>query len=150
MVTAVGIQSKFEDALYELCELDYDAIEAYEAAINRLDREDYKAQLRDFKKDHERHVDKISELLGKHMAKSPSGASAKALLTQGKVVLAEMMGDNRILKAMLSNEMDTNTAYERLNAHAEKWKDAEELLAQGLQDERKHKAWLEMILKANK
>lgn len=150
MVTAVGIQSKFEDALYELCELDYDAIEAYEAAINRLDTEAYRAKLRDFKKDHERHVEEIRDLLAKHMAKSPSGASTKALLTQGKVVLAQMMGDISILKAMLSNEMDTNTAYERLNTHAEKWKDAEELLVQGLQDERKHKEWLEMILQEDK
>ena len=150
MVTAVGIQSKFEDALYELGELDYDAIEAYEAAINRLDREDYKAKLRDFKKDHERHVEEICALLEKHMAKSPSGSSVKALLAQGKVVLAQMMGDDSILKAMLSNEIDTNTAYERLNSHAEKWKDAEELLVQGLQDERKHKAWLEMVLKEDK
>lgn len=146
MVTAVGTQSKFEKALYELCELDYDAAEAYEAAINRLDKEEYKAQLRQFKQDHERHIVEISALLQKHNEKAPEGPTTKALLTQGKVVLAQIMGDANILKAMLSNEMDTNTAYERLTTHAEKWVDAEEILMRGLQDEKRHKQWLEMVL----
>lgn len=147
MVTAVGTQSKFDKALYELCELDYDAVEAYEAAINRLEKEDYKAHLREFKQDHEQHIREICDLLQKHNLKVPEGPSAKALLTQGKVVLAQLIGDTNILKAMLSNEIDTNTAYERLTMHAEKWEEAEELLTRGLQDERKHKEWLEAIVR---
>ena len=42
MATLVGTQTKFVDALKELAELDHDAIEAYEAAINRLENEFYK------------------------------------------------------------------------------------------------------------
>ena len=37
----------------------------------------------------------------------------KAILTQGKVVLADMFGDSAILKAMKTNEDDTVTAYDR-------------------------------------
>ncbi|ABV78707.1 hypothetical protein RBEMOGI_1576 [Rickettsia bellii str. RML Mogi] len=44
---------------------------------------------------------------------------------------------------MLSNEEDTNTAYERLNNHADKWHDAEKILEQGFKDEQKHKKWIE-------
>lgn len=52
-------------------------------------------------------------------------------------------GDKAILQAMLSNEEDTNTAYERLNNHTDKWDDAEKILEQGFKDEQKHKKWIE-------
>ncbi|WP_131784099.1 ferritin-like domain-containing protein [Legionella gresilensis] len=150
MVTMVGTQEKFEDALYELCELDYDAVEAYEAAINRLDKKDYVSKMEEFKNDHQRHIEEISNLLRKHQAKVPDGPSPKNILTQGKVVLANLMGDEAILKAMLSNEQDTNTAYERLNEHKEKWGDANTILSRGLEDERRHKQWIQLTLNGYK
>ena len=36
MTTLVGTQTKFVKAVRELVELDFDALEAYNAAINRL------------------------------------------------------------------------------------------------------------------
>lgn len=42
MATLVGTQKNFADALKALIELDYDAIEAYKAAIDRLENENYK------------------------------------------------------------------------------------------------------------
>ncbi len=36
MVTNVGNQSKFIDAIKELIELDYDAVESYKLAIKKL------------------------------------------------------------------------------------------------------------------
>ncbi|MBA2654724.1 MAG: DUF892 family protein [Gammaproteobacteria bacterium] len=149
MTTLVGTQDNFVDALYQLCELDYDAVEAYQAAINRLDREDYKGKLNEFKADHERHIREIRSLLSKHQADAPDSPSAKHLVTQGKVVLANLFGDDAILKAMLSNEVDTNTAYERLNTRADEWDDAKEILMQGLSDERRHKAWIENTLSSS-
>lgn len=150
MVTMVGTQTNFEDALYELCELDYDAIEAYEAAINRLDNKDYVNKMEEFKKDHERHVEEISNLLRKHQKEVPDGPSPKNILAQGKVVLANMFGDEAILKAMLSNEQDTNTAYERLNEYKEKWDDAITMLSRGLEDEKRHKQWIQLTLNGYK
>jgi rubrerythrin len=147
MTTLVGTQKEFVDALYELCELDYDAVDAYQAAIERLDDTTYRNKLMEFKQDHERHIRDISHILRKHNVKAPEGSSAKRLLTQGKVVLANLLGDETILRAMLSNEIDTNTAYERLNNRTDEWEDAKEILARGLEDEKKHKAWLETILK---
>jgi hypothetical protein len=49
------------------------------------------------------------------------------------------MGDTAILAAMVSNEEDTNTAYERINSRTDKWSDAEEIIKRGLEDERRHK-----------
>jgi hypothetical protein len=39
------------------------------------------------------------------------------MLTQGKVLIAGLMGDKTILQAMKSNEEDTNTAYARAVEH---------------------------------
>ena len=63
MVTIVGMQGDFASALKDLVELDYDAVEAYEAAINRLDDEEYKDVLKTFKEDHERHISELSDVL---------------------------------------------------------------------------------------
>ncbi|MBA2710323.1 MAG: DUF892 family protein [Tatlockia sp.] len=143
MTTLVGTQSDFTDALYELCELDYDAVETYEAAINSLENPIYIAKMKTFKADHERHVKELSGLLRKHQAKVPDRPSPKNLLAQGKVALANLIGDEAILNALLSNEVDTYTAYERLNTFQNQWDEAVEILKKSLEDERRHNQWLQ-------
>lgn len=143
MVTFVGTQPSFAEALKELVALDFDAIEAYKAAINRLSSQPYQEKLQEFKADHERHVHELSKVLVAHGEVPPTGPSTfKQWLTKGKVVIEQVMGDKGILSAMLSNEGDTNTAYEVMNDRTDKWPDAAPILKQGLADEQKHKAWL--------
>ena len=43
----------------------------------------------------------------------PKEGDMKPLLTKGKVVIAGLMGDEAIPRAMRTNEADTSTAYER-------------------------------------
>ncbi len=150
MATTVGTQDRFMDALYQLCQLDFDTVEAYEAAINRLDNTEYSNQLAIFKADHEQHIRNITAILTKHNVKAPQGPGVKSLLADGKVVMANLFGDEAILKAMLTNEQDTNTAYERLNSRSDGWVDARDILRRGLEDERRHKAWIEATLAAGK
>lgn len=146
MVTLVGTQTNFIDAIKELVELDYEAVEAYEAAVNRLEDEDYKHQLQEFKNDHHSHIFELSEALNKNNHTPPTGPSAKQFLTQGKVVLANLFGDKAILRAMRSNEVDTNTAYERIVTHKDIHPDFEAIVQKGLADEKRHKAWLEKTI----
>jgi rubrerythrin len=147
MVTFVGNQEDFAKALKELVELDYAAIDAYQAAIDHLDNDEYKNKLDEFKQDHERHVREVTKLLQSKNEDVPEkGPWSKELLTTGKVMLANMVGDNTILHAMKSNEGDTNTAYDRMVNHKNKWPESEEILKRGLQDEKRHKAWLETTL----
>ena len=78
---------------------------------------------------------------------SPQEVSiGKQLLTKGKVILANMVGDDTILRAMKSNEIDTNTAYERMNGRKDIWPDAQDIIKRGLQDEKMHKEWLEATI----
>lgn len=148
MATLVGTQSDFTKVIKELIELDYDAVEAYETAISRLKNTGYKEYMQKFKNDHERHVAELNEILLAHGEEQVTGPSAKQWLTKGKVVLSDMVGDDiTILKAMLTNEEDTNKAYERVNSHEKKWDNAIEAVAKGLEDERRHKEWIETALK---
>lgn len=147
MATLVGTQEDFGEALKELVELEYDAIEAYEAAINRLENQDYKDNLISFKEDHTRHISELSTLLKAHNIDPPTKASlVKQWLVKGKVIIGNLAGDLQILEAMRSNELDTNTAYERMNEHENMWINARGPLSQGLNDEQRHKKWLESIL----
>ncbi len=149
MVTLVGMQDDFGSALKSLVELEYDAVEAYDAALNRLDNKEYKMSVASFMEDHMRHIKEVSELLKKHNEASPSGPSlAKQWITKGKVVLGNLVGDTAILMALRSNEIDTNTAYERLKIHEHIWSDAKEIVTRGLLDEHRHKKWLESVLDA--
>ena len=147
MVTAVGIQSEVLKAFKELCELDYDAVEAYNKAIEKIENTDYKAKLTEFKHDHQRHIQEITKALIQQGEEAPKGPSAKQWLTKGKVVLADLIGDKTILAAMLTNEMDTNTAYERMTKRDDLWAGAAAIVQAGFADEKRHKAWIESVLK---
>ncbi len=145
MTTLVGTQSSFVDALKDLLELEYDATEAYEASLNRLDDLSFKSKLEEFRGDHKRHIQDLTELLTKHNAEPPTGPSGKQWVTKGKVVLANLVGDTTILAAMSSNETDTITAYERMCQHEQLWEDSKDILKRGLEDEKRHKAWMDSV-----
>lgn len=150
MTTLVGTQTNFNDAVKELIELEYDALEAYEAAINRIENAQYKEKLNEFKGDHLRHIQELSDISRQHQIDVPTKANTvKSLLTQGKVVLGNLFGDEAILKAMLSNEKDTNTAYDRMEHRDDKWLDVRNILDRAFEDEKKHKKWLEEVTAAS-
>lgn len=146
-MTYAGKQDDFASALRSLLELEYETIEAYKAAINRLQKVEYKNKLGEFQNDHERHVREISNLFLKRMEKFPqSGSTTKSWITQGKVVLAKLLGDENILKAMRDNEIDSNSAYQRMNSRTDKWNDSSDIIYKALEDERRHKQWFESEL----
>ncbi|WP_419419221.1 DUF2383 domain-containing protein [Legionella sp. D16C41] len=146
MTTSVGMQAEFHDALYALCELDFDAVEAYKTAIDRLESVIYQQHLSEFMADHKRHIENITSILREHQKESPTSPDIKQYLTKGKIILANIFCDKAILKAMLTNEIDTTKAYETVSNHANKWPEATALIMQGLKDEKRHKEWLEAVI----
>ena len=148
MVTTIGTERELLDMLNNLIALDFDAIDAYEAAINRLENATDKAQLRQFMGDHERHTQELGDIV-RDLGSTPTmKGDIKSVLTQGKVVLGNLMGDRGILQAMKSNEADTNTAYERAAARDDLPPHVREVLQRNLADERRHRAWIEARLAA--
>jgi rubrerythrin len=143
MTTLVGTQKDFLDAITALLELEYDVVEAYETAINRIESEDYKKHLEEFKQDHQKHIQGLNTVLKAHGEGAIYTPSAKQWLLKGKVVLGGLIGDKSILEAMYVNEKDSNAAYEKMNIHPDKWEDAKDIIEQGLDDEKRHKQWFE-------
>ncbi len=148
MVTTVGTESDLVDMLNNLIQLDYDAIEAYDAAVDRLDSAEYKARLKEFREDHARHTRDVGAVVTELGGKPAKQGGAKSMLTRGKVMMADLLGDTAILQAMKSNEDDTNTAYERAVKAAEGTPAAATVLRAGLEDERRHRAWIEQAIAA--
>lgn len=147
MVTLVGTQANFFDATRDLLELEYDAVETYTAAIDRLDNETYRKKLSEFKADHQRHIKEIREFLKEAGEEFSDGPSGKQVLMIGRVAISNLIGDESILKAMLAAEEDTNTAYERMLNHEDKPDNAKDFVARAREDERRHKQWLEETTK---
>lgn len=146
MATMVGKEKDLVKLLKDLVELDYDAIEAYRAAIDRIDDDRDKAPLRRFLEDHERHISELTVLVRGMGEEPPQGADIKAVLTKGKVVLGGLIGDRAILLAMKTNEDDTNKAYERAAARSDLPAHIRDVIDRNLADERRHRAWIEARL----
>jgi hypothetical protein len=148
MATMVGLRGELKTVLHQLVELDYDAVEAYRAAIERLSDSESKAALAGFMQDHERHIADMGVHLRAMGQEPPSGPDIKRVLTEGKVVIAGLLGDRAVLRAMKTNEDDTNTAYERASGRGDLTPELNLLLQRNLGDERRHRAWIEQRIKS--
>ena len=142
MTTTVGTENTLESLLEDLVQLDYDAADAYQAAIDRLEDARLRNTLAEFKRDHLRHITELGDILSSMGRTPPKEGDMKALLTKGKVVIAALMGDESILQAMRTNEADTNTAYERAVQFKGLQANTREVLQRGLEDERRHCEWI--------
>jgi uncharacterized protein (TIGR02284 family) len=143
MATTVGTEGTLQERLENLITLDHDAIAAYESAIERLDDASSKEKLAEFMADHQEHTRNLGAHLQEMGHEVPAEGSMKSMLTQGKVLIAGLMGDKAILQAMKSNEEDTNTAYGRAVEHEDTPAQVKATLEQNLADERRHHAWIE-------
>nr|WP_136250441.1 DUF2383 domain-containing protein [Ningiella ruwaisensis] len=135
--------SRVSKVLYNLVTVDYDAIEAYEQAIKRLDSSRHQNQLKEFKQDHERHIENLSALLSEYDKKAPTGPDLKALCTEGKVMFADLIGDKAILRAMNINEKAAKKAYDKALDTDDMPSSVKQTIFSNLLDEERHQAWIE-------
>jgi rubrerythrin len=142
MVTTVGTESTLPALVENLLLLEHDAIAAYEQTIKRLENPSYKQKIAEFRADHDRHVQELTQLAAAVGATPYREGDAKQMLTTGKVALASIMGDGAILTAMRSNEEDTVTAYERASRHAEATPEARAIFEKAHADELRHRDWM--------
>lgn len=108
--------SEIEDlveTLNELMALDLDTIAAYEAAIERIDDPDARSQLVALEHDHHRQVDELTACVSMLGGQPRCMGDAKMLLTQARVVLANLAGSRRVLEAMRANEYTAAKRYDR-------------------------------------
>jgi len=142
MVTTIGLNPDYNMVLNDLITMDYDAAAAYQEAMDRLQGQQIKRILGEFREDHLRHIRELSMLAHLMRIEPPTGPDIMAALTKGKVIIADLFGDKAILMAMKSNEEDTNTAYERAFAHEGIPVQALDIIERAYHDEQRHKKWL--------
>ena len=142
MTTLAGTQDTLEDLVTSLLNLEKDAIEAYDAVIERLEDNTLSAQVSEFRQDHHRHVSELSEFATSHGFEIPEG-TPKSMLTSGKVVLADLFGDETILKAMRTNEEDTVQAYENALNQSVCREELRNICTRAHEDEVRHREWME-------
>jgi len=102
------------DCLNDLIQLDYDAIQAYKQAIDKIDDPYARADLIAFQGDHERHITDLRQAV-RSLGGAPerSGRDLKGILLEGLTALRAVTGDLGALRAMRLNEKLTNRAYDR-------------------------------------
>ncbi|MGM0423024.1 MAG: rubrerythrin family protein, partial [Pseudomonadota bacterium] len=109
-----------------------------------------RSQVAEFRQDHSLHMQELSQIAIDLDIDIPDG-SAKDMLTTGKVMLADIMGDKSILRAMRSNEEDTVTAYQKAAENNCCTVDLKDICERAHKDELRHRAWFEqMAEKLNK
>ena len=131
------------EELQQLITLDYDAIEAYDEAIKRIDDPVSKGKLAEFREDHFRHTETLGAILRQWGEEVPDGPDVKHLVTEGKVKIADLFGDKAILHAMQLNEKVTNDAYEEALKLDDLDAASHDAIKANFEDEQRHKAWIE-------
>ena len=144
MVTTIGTDSDFKSLVENMIILEHDAIAAYTTTIERLESATHKTKITEFRSDHERHLRELHDMARTCGANIPAEGDMKQILTTGKVKLAGMMGgDGALLKAMGSNENDTIQAYKQASENSVVPAEHRPVFQRGLEDERKHQAYME-------
>jgi uncharacterized protein (TIGR02284 family) len=128
-------------ALNDLLQLDHDALQAYDVAIENLESESSRETLRQFRADHARHVAELTNLV-----RSNGGSPVhQPHLSTGLFKLAVQQigragGDYGILLAFEANERQVRDKYWR---HAERPHPPEvrDALRRNAEDEERHYSW---------
>lgn len=132
--------------LNDLLQLDHDAVQAYKLAIAGVEDPEHRATLTRFLGDHERHIQKLTELIEAHdgipihLSHIPTGPMKLAVQAAGNAG-----GDLQVLLAFKSNERQVRDKYRRVadRPHSPKVK---EVLERNAADEERHYTWVSQVL----
>ena len=147
----MGTSAKPESAallaeLNDLLQLDRDAVQAYTLAEKGLESEEYKASIRRFKGDHERHIQELERLIttrgGTPVSLPHLSSSPFKLAAQG---LGDLGSDTAVLLAFKSNERLSRDKYQRAANQAYPL-DVQAVLEAGAEDESSHYDWVQTTL----
>jgi uncharacterized protein (TIGR02284 family) len=143
----IPVEKQVEE-LNELIRFDYDAIGAYNAAINDIKEPQVRDPLIEFRGDHERHVQNLSAIVRRLGGKAAEKPDLKGFLRKTMTKVAGLGGTELTLKAMKSNEELLNNTYSHHLIKFEWPDDIKEVIRQNYGDEQRHLAWVEQALLA--
>lgn len=141
-VVAIGEESDLGELLCDMIILDQDAIEAYSAAAERIEAEEIKARLLEFRGDHERHVRDLTDIVQGMNLTAPEAPTVNREVAQASMIMAKMGGDRGILMGLKATEEQTNFAYDHAVKHPDLKDDIRSVLELNLSDERRHRDYI--------
>jgi rubrerythrin len=127
--------------LNDLLQLDHDAVGAYGIAIDALTDESHRQAVRDFRADHERHIEEITRLIQDRGGKPiqtphlPTGVFKLAVQKAGA-----LGGQTALLMAFKANERQGRDKYRRVAENSDDLEVAD-VVARAADDEIRHYDW---------
>ncbi|QKT03136.1 ferritin-like domain-containing protein [Ectothiorhodospiraceae bacterium 2226] len=135
------------ERLVALAQLDIDAVHAYGQALEHVGDPDIHARLSEFRADHERHIESLTDLIRGLGERPPSlSRDFKGFFIEGFTALRSLSGTEGALEAMKTNESLTNHRYNDALAiplPAE----VRAVVQRNLADEERHLAYIEQALR---
>lgn len=100
--------------LKSLCQLDIDAIHAYNECLHHIDIQNIKRDVEQFRADHERHVKDLSALIHSYKEKAPEFTpDMKGYMLDVFSKIRSLSGTEGALKSLKGGENLTNKRYAR-------------------------------------
>lgn len=141
--------SEIIDGLNDLLQLDHDAIGAYDIAIERLEDRDHANQILGYRRDHERHIQELNELIATLGGTPKNQPHLTGPFKQALQALGALGGDRGILTSFRTNELQVRSKYEMYAARANHWpENVKRTIDRNALDEEKHYRWVADTLQA--
>jgi ElaB/YqjD/DUF883 family membrane-anchored ribosome-binding protein len=135
------------DGLNDLLQLDHDAIAAYDVAIAKLEDRDHADQIAGYRRDHERHVRELNELVARLGGTPANHPHATGPFKTALQSLGGLAGDKGLLMAFRTNELAVRTKYDAYASRAMLWPpDVKRIIDGAALDEERHYAWVADVL----
>lgn len=137
------------DGLNDLLQLDHDAVGAYQIAIEKLQDRDHADQIAGYRRDHERHIQELNQLVTELGGTPRNEPHATGPLKQALQGLGAMAGDRGILVSWRANELQVRAKYDSYASKAVFWPDhVKRVIDRNALDEEKHYRWVADTLAA--
>ena len=140
-----GSQLDRLELLRRLVRLDLEAVAAFRDAARHVRERRVRERLEAFRVEHEAHVQALEGLLRQAGGDPPRRSGARRVLNKGRVLLADLVGDEAVLRQLQDVALTANEEYEDALRHHDLG-DAEPLLRRFREEERRHLAWIEQRL----
>lgn len=135
------------DGLNDLLQLDHDAVAAYDVAIAKLDDRDHADQVAGFRRDHERHIRELNELVSRLGGTPQNHPHATGPFKTALQSLGALAGDKGLLMSFRTNELQVRTKYDAYASKAMVWPpDVKRVIDGAALDEERHYAWVADVL----
>jgi vacuolar-type H+-ATPase subunit H len=137
------------DGLNDLLQLDHDAIGAYDVAIEKLADRDHANQILGFRRDHERHIQELNELIAALGGEAKNQPHLTGPFKQALQSLGAVGGDRGVLAAFRQNELQVRSKYELYAAKANHWpQNLKRAIDRNALDEERHYRWVADAMQA--